>query len=105
MLKYPSVVSEDFWAVVSILTAHSTMAMTPLIALLYFMHDFAYHTQKGNHVLFVLPDGTCRLVLELRLDVGRAMLEDQVVRPGSVLDSGVLILLILLLHDSEYIQV
>ena len=69
------------------------------------MRDVAYHTQEGDHVLFVFPDGPCRLVLELRLDVGRAILEDQVIRPGSVLDTGVLILFVLLLYDHEQIQV
>ena len=69
------------------------------------MRDVAYHEQEGDHVLIVLPDGPCRLILELYLDVRRAVLQDQVIRPGSVLDPGVLILLLILLNDHEQIQV
>ena len=69
------------------------------------MPDIAYHGQEGDHVLLVLPCGTCQMILEIRLDVRRAVLQDQVICPGSVIDPGVLVLLILLLYDHEQIQV
>ena len=69
------------------------------------MRDVAYHMQEGKHVLLVLTNGPCRLVLEIRLDVRREMLKYQVLRPGSVLDPCVLILIVLLLCDHEHIQV
>ena len=69
------------------------------------MYDIAYNEQEGDHVLLVFPNGPCRLILELRLDVRRAVMQDQVISPGSILDPGVLVLLVLLLYNHEHIQV
>ena len=38
------------------------------------MRVVAYHDQEGDHVLLVLPNGPCRLVIELRLDVRQEVL-------------------------------
>ena len=76
-----------------------------LLTLPHVMRDVTYHAQEGDHVLRVLLNGPRRLVLELRLDVRRAVLKYQVVRPGSVLDPGVLILFVLFLYDHEQVKV
>ena len=76
-----------------------------LLSLPRVMRDVAYHDQEGYHVMLVLPSGPCQLILELRLDIRREVLQDQVIRPGYILDTGVLVLLILLLYDHEQIQV
>ena len=75
-----------------------------LLDFLHVMRDVTYHEQEGDHVLIILPEGSCRLVLELHLDVRWAVLKDQVIRPGSVINPGVLIFLVLLLYDHEQIQ-
>ena len=68
-----------------------------LLALPHVMRDIAYHDQDGDHVLLVLPSGPCLLILELRIDVSQALLQDHVIRPGSVLNTGVLVLLVILM--------
>ena len=45
-----------------------------LIDIPHFMRDIAYHEQENYHVLLVLPSGLCRLILEIRLEVRRAVL-------------------------------
>ena len=76
-----------------------------LLTLPHVMRDVAYHAQEGDHVLLVLPDGPCLLILELHLDVRREVLKYQVVSPKSVLDPGVLILFILFMYYHEQVEV
>ena len=76
-----------------------------LLSLPRVMRDVAYHDQEGDHILLVLPSGPCRLILDLRLNIRRSVLQEQVIHPGSVLNPGVLVLLVLLLYDHEQIQV
>ena len=76
-----------------------------LLALPHVMCDIVYHEHNGYHVLLVLPSVPCRLILGLQLNVRRAVLQDQVIRPGSILNLGVPVLLVLLLCDHEQIQV
>ena len=76
-----------------------------LLTLPYVMRDVTYHAQEGDNVLLVLPDGPHRLDIELRLDIRGEVLKYQVVRPGSVLDSGVLILFVLFMYDHEQVEV
>ena len=76
-----------------------------LLALPDVMRDIAYHEKECDHVLLVLPRGPCQLIIELCLNVRRSVLQDQVIRPGSVLNPGVLVLLVILLYDHEHIQV
>ena len=74
-----------------------------LLDLTHVMRGIAYHEQEGDHVLLVFPSSPCRLIFELHLDVRWAVLQDQVIRPGFILDTGVPVLLVLLLYDHEQI--